>query len=121
MLEFQARAGQRGIQVVSNQQFAITSNPDDVDARVQLASIKQSGRFSSHYKNPHCRSIVEQKSKGGELVARPTVHPHIISLNKKIGEVGLTHELCPLRHNHVIIHRSNSKRRKTLVSLISSW
>jgi hypothetical protein len=29
---------------------------------------------------------------------------YIISLNKKIAEVGLTHEPRPLRQNHVIIH-----------------
>jgi hypothetical protein len=29
-----------------------------------------------------------------------------ISLNKKIAEVGLTHEPCPFRQNHVIIHSS---------------
>jgi hypothetical protein len=35
---------------------------------------------------------------------RPIVHPHIISFDKKFAEVGLTHELCPIRQNHVIIH-----------------
>jgi hypothetical protein len=48
-----------------------------------------------HEIKPHRRSIVELKSKGGELGTWPTVHPHIISLNKKIAEVGLSHEPCP--------------------------
>jgi hypothetical protein len=30
-----------------------------------------------------------------------------MTLNKKIAEVGLTHEPCSLRQNHVIIHSVN--------------
>jgi hypothetical protein len=37
------------------------------------------------------------------FLATGTVHPYWISLNKKIAEVGLTHEPCPLCQNHVII------------------
>jgi hypothetical protein len=42
--------------------------------------------------------------EGSGFRARPTVHPYGISLNQLIAEVGLTHEPCPLRQNHVIIH-----------------
>jgi hypothetical protein len=48
--------------------------------------------------------IAEKKSKGGELSAQSTVHHDIISFNKKIAEVGLTHGSCPLCQNGVIIH-----------------
>jgi hypothetical protein len=48
--------------------------------------------------------------KGGDLGARPTVNPaHRMSLNKRIAEVGLAHEPCSLRQNHVIIHSGSVK------------
>jgi hypothetical protein len=63
-------------------------------------------RNASGQKRWHRNTILpsrKEKSKGGELGIRPTVHPHRIALNKKIAEVGLTHETCPLRQNHVIM------------------
>jgi hypothetical protein len=57
----------------------------------------------------HAVGLLLSKAKGGELGARPTVHPNRISLIKTIAEVGLTHEPCPLRQNHVIINSDNAE------------
>jgi hypothetical protein len=42
-------------------------------------------------------------------------------LNKKIGEVGLTHEPCPLRQNHVIFHSDVGKPNITQYDISIPW
>jgi hypothetical protein len=39
------------------------------------------------------------------------LHPHRISLNKKIAEVGFSHEPCPFRQNHVVIHSESAPQQ----------
>jgi hypothetical protein len=59
--------------------------------------------------------------KGCQLDARPTVHPNRISLNKKMAEVGLTHEPCRLRQNHVIIHSAVGQYEVSVVIWNYFW
>jgi hypothetical protein len=56
----------------------------------------------------HTEGLLLSRNRRDELGDRPTFHPHGISLNKKIAEVGLNHVPCPLRQNHVIIHSANT-------------